>query len=84
MQVSAFAQFRYAFDGPRFAADSQTFDLNLGRIALTGNAFTPDLTYFFQIEGSTLGNANRISMIDAWMRVSVAPSSKLSITTATA
>jgi len=41
-----------------------TFDVFLGRLAFSGSAFEPDLKYFAQIQGSTAGNSNTITMLD--------------------
>jgi hypothetical protein len=41
-----------------------TFDVFLGRLAFSGSAFDPDLKYFAQIQGSTAGNSNTLSMLD--------------------
>jgi phosphate-selective porin len=43
------------------------FDLALGRLAFSGNVFDPNLTYFFQYEGSTFGNNNVVTMLDWWL-----------------
>jgi hypothetical protein len=72
LYVNGFAQVRYTAD---VAHDtfSSTFDLALGRLALSGNIFDKRLLYFFQFEGSTFGNNNVISMLDWWMRFNVSP-----------
>jgi len=41
-----------------------TFDVFLGRIALSGSVFEPDLKYFAQTQVNTAGNSNSISMLD--------------------
>ncbi len=41
-----------------------TFDVFLGRLAFSGSVFAPDLKYFAQIQASTAGNSNTISMLD--------------------
>jgi phosphate-selective porin OprO and OprP len=41
-----------------------TFDVFLGRLAFSGSVFEPDLKYFLQIQGSTAGNSNTLTMLD--------------------
>lgn len=43
---------------------TNTFDVFLGRLALSGSVFQPSLKYFMQFQGSTAGNSNSISMLD--------------------
>ncbi len=69
--INGLAQTRYTFFKPnsigQFGADNpavSNFDLFLGRLAFSGNVFEPDLKYFFQIQGSTAGNSNTISLLD--------------------
>lgn len=60
----------------RFGAGNayqNTFDLYLGRLAFSGNAFDPQTKYFFQIQGSTAGNSNNISMLDWWASRKISP-----------
>ncbi len=45
-------------------AGTANFDVFLGRMAVSGSAFSPKLKYFLQIQGSTAGNSNTISMLD--------------------
>jgi hypothetical protein len=52
---------------------NNTFDLALGRLALSGTVFSTKLHYFFQFEGSTFGDSNGISMLDWAMKYSFAP-----------
>ncbi|HET6983268.1 MAG TPA: hypothetical protein VFI53_14070, partial [Myxococcaceae bacterium] len=63
LHVNGFAQVRYTADVAH-GTFSNTFDVALGRLALSGNIFDKRLTYFFQFEGSTFGNSNGISMLD--------------------
>jgi phosphate-selective porin OprO and OprP len=44
-----------------------TFDVFLGRVAFSGSVFEPDLKYFAQIQASTAGNSNTITMLDWFM-----------------
>ena len=48
-------------------AGAANFDLYLGRFAASGNAFSPNIKYFFQIQGSTVGNSNALSVLDWFM-----------------
>jgi hypothetical protein len=43
---------------------TDTFDVYLGRLAVSGSVFQPNLQYFLQLQGSTAGNGNGISMLD--------------------
>lgn len=52
------------------AAGAANFDLYLGRFAASGNAFSPNLKYFFQLQGSTIGNGNGLSMLDWFITAS--------------
>jgi hypothetical protein len=71
LYINGLAQTRYTFFKPnsisQFGANNpavSNFDLFLGRLAVSGNVFEPDLKYFFQIQGSTAGNSNTISLLD--------------------
>ncbi len=46
------------------SAATDTFDVFLGRLAVSGSVFEPQLKYFLQIQGSTAGNSNTITMLD--------------------
>ena len=50
-----------------------TFDLYLGRLAFSGNVLDPNTKYFFQIQGSTAGNSNAISMLDWFAARTISP-----------
>lgn len=50
-----------------------TFDLYLGRLAFSGNVLDPETKYFFQIQGSTAGNTNGISMLDWFAARTISP-----------
>ena len=45
-------------------AGTANFDVFLGRMAVSGSAFSPSLKYFLQFQGSTAGNSNAVSMLD--------------------
>lgn len=71
LYINGLAQLRYTFFKPnsigQFGANNpavNNFDVYLGRLALSGSAFEPDLKYFFQFQGSTAGNSNTVSMLD--------------------
>ncbi len=64
MTVNGFAQARFTYYDAEYGKNQQNFNLALGRVALSGKAFHPNASYFFQIEGSTFGNSNNISFID--------------------
>ena len=43
---------------------TNNFDVFLGRLALSGSVFEPNLKYFLQFQGSTVGNSNTVTMLD--------------------
>lgn len=43
------------------------FDVFLGRLALSGNAFDPSINYFFQYQGISATNSNSVGMLDWWL-----------------
>lgn len=46
------------------AAGTNNFDVFLGRLALSGNVFQPGINYFLQMQGSTAGNSNTMTLLD--------------------
>ena len=72
MYVNGLFQVRYTGFKPHVSVESlgesdvgtNTFDVFLGRLALSGSVFNPDLKYFLQLQGSTAGNSNTITMLD--------------------
>lgn len=73
LKVNGFAQARYTFFSPDEGEDNHNFDVALARLAFSGTVFDPKVAYFFQFEGSTFGNNNRISMLDWWMQYRFSP-----------
>ncbi len=71
--VNGLGQFRYTLLKPTGAQWNQTFDVVLARLAISGHIFDERLTYFTQIQGSTLGNDNNITMLDWWLQYSFMP-----------
>ena len=71
--ANGFAQFRYTLTKPKDSGWNQTFDVALARLAFSGVVFDPDWSYFMQIQGSTFGNNNNITMLDWWMKYRFAP-----------
>jgi len=71
--ANALGQFRYTFFRPNGGNTNQNFDVALGRLALSGIMFDPKLSYFLQIQGSTLGNNNNITMLDWLVNYNFAP-----------
>ena len=71
--ANAFAQFTYTLSKPEGISLNNTFDVSLARLAFSGIMFDPDLSYFMQIQGSTLGNNNNITMLDWWMKYNFSP-----------
>lgn len=72
MYVNGLFQVRYTGFKPQSSVESlgesdagtNTFDVFLGRLALSGSVFDPNLKYFLQLQGSTAGNNNTITMLD--------------------
>jgi len=73
MVFNGFGQFTYSLNKRDGKNVNHTFDVSLGRLAISGNVFDPKLAYFMQIQGSTLGNSNTITMLDWWMKYSFMP-----------
>jgi hypothetical protein len=69
MLVNGFIQARFTTN----LGSVNNFDLALGRLAVSGTAFSPNIGYFFQYEGSTFGNNNTVSMLDWWLSYTVSP-----------
>lgn len=68
LYLNAFGQLQYALTAANGNVVSNGFHIAFGRIVVSGNLFTPKLAYFAQIDGSTLGNNNNVTMLDWWMR----------------
>jgi hypothetical protein len=80
LYVNALLQSRFTAFKPnsvgQFGSDNRyenTFDLYLGRLAFSGNVFDPQTKYFFQLQGSTAGNSNTISMLDWFAARTLSP-----------
>ena len=71
--LNGFVQPRYTWLKPEGADASQNFDVALARLAVAGGAFDPKVSYMFQLEASTFGNSNRLSLLDGWMQYRFAP-----------
>jgi len=72
--ANALGQFRYTFfNATGGGHGNQNFDVALGRLAFSGVMFDPKLSYFLQVQGSTLGNNNNITMLDWWTSYNFAP-----------
>jgi hypothetical protein len=71
--ANALGQFRYTFFNNTGGHANQTFDVALGRLALSGKMFDENLSYFMQMQGSTLGNNNNITMLDWWLNYNFSP-----------
>jgi hypothetical protein len=79
LKLNGFAQGRYTFLKPENKVFSQTFDLALARIAFSGDAFDHEVSYFFQLNASTLGNSNQVSLIDGWIQYHLAPEANIQV-----
>ncbi|MCZ6623542.1 MAG: porin [Deltaproteobacteria bacterium] len=71
--MNGFTQFRYTLSEPEKGSTSQTFDVALARLALSGNVFDPKIGYFLQLQGSTFGDTNGVTMLDWWMQYRFSP-----------
>ncbi|HEX9455388.1 MAG TPA: hypothetical protein VGA27_13530 [Candidatus Binatia bacterium] len=71
--ANGFGQFRYTLDKPNGRGFNQNFDVGLARLAFSGVMFDPKLSYFMQLQGSTFGNNNNITMLDWWMKYGFSP-----------
>jgi len=73
LYINAFGQLQYALVAADGKVLSNGFHIVFGRIVVSGNLFSQKLTYFAQIDGSTLGNNNNVTMIDWWMKYTFSP-----------
>ena len=73
MVFNGFGQFLYSLNDPLGGSVNHGFDVALARLAISGNIFDPKLMYFMQLQGSTLGNNNNITMLDWWLKYTFAP-----------
>jgi hypothetical protein len=68
LKLNVLLQGRYTLLQSRPGTRSQNFDIALGRIALSGDLLGANAAYFVQLESSTLGNSNRMSLLDGWVQ----------------
>lgn len=66
--INAFGQLQYALVAVNGNVVSNGFHIVFGRIVVSGNLFSQKLSYFAQIDGSTLGDNNNVTMLDWWMK----------------
>jgi phosphate-selective porin OprO and OprP len=71
--LNGFVQSRYTWLKPEASDASQNFDVALARLAVAGGAFDPKVSYMFQLEASTFGDSNRLTLLDGWMQYRFAP-----------
>jgi hypothetical protein len=67
LKVNGFTQSRFTNFNPEGGGVNNNFDLALGRLAFSGNAFDPNFSYYMQYEATTFGNTNGVSMLDWWL-----------------
>lgn len=67
LKVNGFTQSRFTNFVPDGGGANNNFDLALGRLAFSGNAFDPSLSYYMQYEATTFGNSNGVNMLDWWL-----------------
>jgi phosphate-selective porin OprO/OprP len=73
MVFNGFGQFLYSVNKRDGKNVNQSFDVALARLAISGNVFDPKLVYFMQLQGSTFGDNNNITMLDWWVKYNFAP-----------
>ncbi len=73
LTVNGLVQARYTLLAPEEGKTNHNFDVALGRLAFSGSVFDPDLMYFMQLHGSTLGNSNGVSLLDWWLKYRLLP-----------
>jgi phosphate-selective porin OprO and OprP len=73
LAVNGFVQSRYTWLKPELHDASQNFDVALARLAVAGSAFDPKVSYLFQLEASTFGDNNRLTLLDGWMQYRFSP-----------
>ena len=66
--LNGLVQTRYTWLEPNGDSNIHTFDVPLARLALGGAAFDDQVTYFFQLEASTFGDSNRLTLLDGWLQ----------------
>jgi hypothetical protein len=71
--LNGFVQPRYTWLKPEGGDASQNFDVALARLAVAGGAFDPKVSYMFQLEATTFGDSNRLTLLDGWMQYRFAP-----------
>ena len=71
LNINGLFQIRYSFFKPNGVShyglgnNSQSdFEIYLGRLAMSGNVFEPNLKYFLQIQGYTTGNTGGMTLLD--------------------
>lgn len=74
LTLNGFVQTRYTWFAPDTGDATQNFDVALARLALGGGAFDEKVSYFFQLEASTFGDSNSLSLLDGWVQYRIAPS----------
>ena len=71
--TNGFSQFRYNLSDPQKGKTTHTFDVALARLAFSGTVFDPNVSYFMQLQGSTSGDSNGVTMLDWWMQYRFSP-----------
>jgi hypothetical protein len=74
--MNGLVQTRYTWMKTGGGSPTQNFDVALARLALGGAAFDR-ATYFFQLEASTFGNSNRLTLLDGWVQYQTSPSTSV-------
>lgn len=71
LSINGLFQIRYSLFKPnavgRYGVGNNTqsdFEVYLGRLALSGNVFEPDLKYFLQMQGFTTGDSGTMTLLD--------------------
>lgn len=66
-KFSGFLQPRWSLARAEGTGIHQSFDIALARVALNGRIPGSRASYFVQLQASTLGDSNALSLLDGWM-----------------
>lgn len=73
LEVHGLLQPRFTYQKDNTSLSNNNFDIALGKLTFKGNALNPNLDYFFQIEGSTIENTNKLHFTDWWLQYTFIP-----------
>ncbi len=73
LEVHGLLQPRFTYQKDNTRLSNNNFDIALGKLTFKGNALYPNVNYFFQLEGSTLENTNKLHFTDWWLQYTFIP-----------